>query len=257
MKEFNSSISIIGSGNVANHLGKGFVKEGVQVSHIYSRNTKTARELASEINSELVGAMSDLPNQLCIVCVSDDSVLEVINSIPKEIPIAYTSGSIKLSSIKNRDKVGVFYPLQTFTKERNVDLFEVPIFIESNSDYLTSTLFDLAWEISRTVKHSSSDERAKMHLAAVFVNNFTNHIVHLAQKYSSTHEIDFDNLKPLLKETIRKLDTATAFDSQTGPAKRKDQGVIQYQSNKLTGDMKKVYEVITDSIINTHNYDEL
>ena len=256
MKDFNSSLSIVGSGNVAFQLSKAFSKEGMNVSHIYSRNKVTANQIANQIDCIVVDDISDLPNQLCIVCVSDDSVVEVVNSISEEIPVAYTSGSITISSIAERDQLGVFYPLQTFTKERPVNFFEVPIFIESNKDYFTSTLFDLAWTISRTVEHSSSEQRAEMHLAAVFVNNFTNHIIHLAKDYSDRNNIDFEFLKPLLKETIEKLDKSTPFDSQTGPAKRNDDSVINSQKNKLSGDMKDVYNTITKSIINTYDQND-
>ena len=256
MKEFNSSITIIGSGNVANQLAKVFSKEGVNVSHVYGRNELTIQALADQIDGDIVQDIKKLPNQLCIVCVSDDSVVEVINSIPKDIPVAYTSGSIKISAIANRKNVGVFYPLQTFTKDRLVDFFEIPIFIESNDEYFTSTLFELAWTISRTVEHSSSEKRAELHLAAVFVNNFTNHIVHLAQEYAASHDIDFNFLRPLLKETIDKLDSSSALQSQTGPAKRNDLGVINAQESKLSGDMKQVYKALTQSIIKTYHKDD-
>jgi len=256
MKDFNSSISIIGSGNVAHHLASTFSKEGINVSHIYSRNSKTANTLARITDSIILNDISELPNQLCLVCVSDDSVIQVINAISPEIPVAYTSGSVKINMITERERIGVFYPLQTFTKEREVDFFNVPIFIESNKDYFTSTLFDLAWMISRTVEHSSSEQRAEMHLAAIFVNNFTNHMVHLAQEYTRKNGIDFKFLEPLLNETIDKLNSSSAFKNQTGPAKRDDQNVINSQQLKLSGDMKNVYNAITTSIINTHHKDD-
>ena len=256
MKEFNSSITIIGSGNVANQLAKVFTKEGVHVSCIYGRNKLTVQALANEIDAAIIENIKQVPDQLCIVCVSDDSVVEVINSIPKEIPVAYTSGSIKISAIGDRKNIGVFYPLQTFTKDRSVDFFEIPIFIESNNAYFTSTLFELAWKISRTVEHSSSEKRAELHLAAVFVNNFTNHIVHLAQEYAASQDINFDFLRPLLKETINKLESSSALQSQTGPAKRNDLGVIDSQEKKLDHEMKQVYSVLTKSIIKTYHKDD-
>ena len=246
------SISIIGSGNVANQLAIAFHREKIKVSHIYSRNKVTSQSLADEINAVSLSDISDLPKQLCIVCVSDDSVAKVIEEIDSEIPIAYTSGSVELSSVTSREKLGVFYPLQTFTKDRIVDFFEVPMFVESNSDYFTSDLFDLAWKISRIVNHANSEERKKMHLAAVMVNNFTNHILCLAQKYSEENNIDFNHLKPLLSETIKKLDSNTAYNSQTGPARRGDLNIIDQHQMELTGTSKEVYEIITKSIIETY-----
>lgn len=248
----NNSISIIGSGNVANQLATTFHREGITVSHIYSRNKKTAEALANKVDAISISDLSDLPKQLCIVCVSDDSVAQVIEGIDSEISIAYTSGSVELSGIEARDNIGVFYPLQTFTKESEVDFFEIPIFIESNNDYFTSVLFDLAWKISRIVNHANSEERKKMHVAAVMVNNFTNHILHLAQKYSEENDINFDHLKPLLSETVKKLNANSAFSSQTGPARRGDDNIIQQHINGLTGTSKEVYKVITKSIIETY-----
>tara|TARA_R110002072_G_scaffold67521_3_gene165583 strand:+ start:11514 stop:12287 length:774 start_codon:yes stop_codon:yes gene_type:complete len=253
-----NSISFIGSGNVANHLSRALQKENITISHIYSRNLNTAQELAGKINAIVVNELSDLPNQLTIVCVSDDSIHSVIDKINPKIPIAYTSGTVELSSFSSRENIGVFYPLQTFSKNREVDFFEVPIFIESNSEYFTSILFDLGWKVSREVNHASSTERKKMHIAAVMVNNFTNHIIHLAQKYSHDNDINFDYLRPLLNETVAKLEITSARKAQTGPARRGDVKIIEEHLKTLSGTTRDVYQLITKSIIETYkNNDKL
>ena len=246
------SISIIGSGNVANRLAIAFSEEGVAVSHIFSINQTTAKELAQKVGAKVLSDVNDLPKQLCVVCVPDDVLNSVIDSINDDVAIAYTSGSVEISSFKSRKNLGVFYPLQTFSKERKIDFFNIPIFIESNNDYFTSTLFDLAWKISREVNHANSEERKKMHIAAVMVNNFTNHMVHLSQKYAIENKIDFAHLQPLLQETIAKLKDHSAFDSQTGPARRGDENVIEEHLSKLSGRTKEIYQLISKSITETY-----
>ena len=245
-------ISIIGSGKVATHLATSFIENDIQVSHIYGRNVDRLNALCKSIDAKAVTSIQDLPNQLCILCISDDAISEVIQKINPTIPVAYTSGSVKISSIKERDNIGVFYPLQTFTKDRKVNFFEIPIFIESNNEYFTQTLFDLAWNISRTVNYATSEERAKLHLAAVFVNNFTNHILCLAQEICAKEGVDFNHLRPLLKETISKIDHQPALNNQTGPAKRRDKQTIDFQENQLSGNVLEVYETLTKSILNTY-----
>ncbi len=245
-------ISIIGSGNVANRLAIAFSEEGINISHIYSSNLTTAKELAKKVGAKVLADTNDLPQQLCIVCVPDNVIGSVVNSIDKNISVAYTSGSISLYSLTKRENLGVFYPLQTFSKERKIDFFNVPIFIESNNEYFTSTLFDLAWKISREVSHANSEKRKKMHIAAVMVNNFTNHIIHLSQEYSTQNNIDFKHLRPLLQETISKLEDSSAFDSQTGPARRGDDTIIKEHLAKLSGRTKEIYQLISKSISETY-----
>jgi len=253
MKFDIEQVSIIGSGNVANRLAIAFTEEGVAVSHIFSINQTTAKELAQKVGAKVLSSINDLPKQLCIVCVPDDVLNSVVDSINDDVAVAYTSGSIQISSFKSRKNLGVFYPLQTFSKERKVDFFNIPIFIESNSDYFTSILFDLAWKISREVNHANSEDRKKMHIAAVIVNNFTNHLVHLSQKYAIENKIDFAHLQPLLQETIAKLVDNSAFDSQTGPARRGDENIIEKHLAKLSGRTKEIYQLLSQSITETYS----
>ena len=250
-----SRISIIGSGNVANQLAIAFSKENVEVSHIYSRNNETAKVLANTIDATQIYSLQDLPQQLCIICVPDDEISNVVEQINDNIPVAYTSGSVELQDIPKRREIGVFYPLQTFSKGRIIDFFNVPFFIESTDEYFATTLFDLAWKISKEVNYANSEERKKMHIAAVMVNNFTNHLIYQAQKYSEENNIDFKHLQPLLKETFEKLEDHSAYNSQTGPARRGDKAIIAEHLSQLKGNQRKIYEVITSSII--ASYDKL
>ena len=246
------NVTLLGTGNVATHLAIALKENDVHVSHIFGRNKDKLNAICKKVDAKAITSFSDIPQQLCIICISDDAIAEVIQQIDVDIPIAYTSGSVDISSLIQRKNMGVFYPLQTFTKNRKVNFFEVPIFIESNNEYFTQTLFDLAWKISRTVNYATSEERAQLHLAAVFVNNFTNHILCLAQDYCEVEKVDFNHLRPLLKETISKIEQQSAYQNQTGPAKRNDTKTIEIQEQQLNGHTKEVYEAITKSILNTY-----
>ncbi len=251
MKGTSEKISIVGLGNVGSHLYAAFLQEGISVTHVVSRSKPSESILTQSIwlkNSE------ELPkNQLVIVCVPDDSIREVLTHIPAQCPVAYTSGSVELPQLPERQKLGVFYPLQTFTKGKEVNIFEVPFFIEARDNEFASELFDLAWKISRKVSYASSEERKKLHLAAVFINNFTNHLAHISKTYLEKHELDFNHLKPLLKETAHKLETQDPFDAQTGPARRNDQSVIEEQLRALNDPIQKeLYRLFSKSIHQTY-----
>lgn len=250
MEQSIQKISIIGLGNVGSHLYQAFVDAGIDVTHVVSRGTEIPSFMEK---SELITDPHDLPlDQLVLVCVPDSAIPTIIDSIPDSCPIAYTSGSIDLNSLPKNQTIGVFYPLQTFTKGTKVNLFEVPIFIESTDAEFSARLFDLAWTISRKVNYANSHDRLRLHIAAVFVNNFTNHIAHLSKTFLDEHGLNFEHLKPLLQETAHKLESTSPFDAQTGPARRDDQIVIQRHLDNLEGTQREIYELLTKSIHKTY-----
>lgn len=253
MKEESNSIAVIGHGNVGGHLVEGFIQSGVEITHVVTSKDPLTVELRDQ-RIELIDSPQKLPdNQLVIVCVPDDHIAEVLQQIPSSCPVAYTAGSVELESLPQRENLGVFYPLQTFSKGIDVNLFEVPFFIEANNVDFAKELFDLAWKLSRTVNFATSEERKKLHLAAVWVNNFTNHVNHIAQDYLAKNDLEFKHLIPLLKETVRKLQEESPFNAQTGPAKRGDEHVIQEHLSMLNGNEKKIYELISRNIQATYN----
>ncbi len=253
------TVNIIGSGNVAEQLAIAFQKtDKVNASHIYSTNQSTGKALAKNVNAQFVEKIDELPTQLTILCVPDDKISGILNEIPDNFPVVYTSGSVDLNQLPKRKDLGVFYPLQTFSKGRKINLFEVPIFIESNNDYFSSTIFDLAWSISRKVEYADSEKRKKLHLCAVFINNFSNHIIYIAEELSKKFNIDFEHFSPLLHETIAKLSVYTAFDAQTGPARRNDKKTIKEHLKMLEDDnYKSIYKTLTESILKTYHHDKL
>jgi predicted short-subunit dehydrogenase-like oxidoreductase (DUF2520 family) len=250
------SLSIVGFGNVGSHLAEEFNRQGIQVSHIYTRREEIVRELTSAYRPTLVENLRDLPkDQLVILCVPDAIIGELLLEIPANCPVAYTSGSTEIDSLPKRDRLGVFYPLQTFSQGVPVNLFEVPFFIESKNSDFALALFDLAWKISHKVTYASSEERKHLHLAAVWVNNFTNHMNHIAHSYLDSKGLDYDHLKPLLSETAKKLQTASAYDAQTGPARRNDLLTIESHLSELSGDQREMYRLISKSIQDTYSND--
>lgn len=250
-----SKISIIGNGNVGNHLIKAFDENEVEVSHVLTRNSSESdfSELKSDVT--IVQSVEELPSdQLVIICIPDDQIKSVVEKINVETPVAYTSGSVELNSFE-RDNIGVFYPLQTFSKGKPLNIFEIPFFIESNNEDFAKTLFDLAWKLSRKVEYADSDKRKKLHLAAVFVNNFTNHLNYIANKYLDSNELNYDHLLPLLQETANKLNSTPPLKAQTGPAIRKDFSTIEKHVEALKGTDQEIYRLITQSILNTYQND--
>ncbi|MGB0915411.1 MAG: DUF2520 domain-containing protein, partial [Crocinitomicaceae bacterium] len=190
-----SKISIVGSGNVAWHLAKQFVGAQIEVSHITGRNKDTCIDICNETDATYVASVSDLPqDQLVIICTPDDSIASICTEIDESCPVAYTSGSVDLSSLPERNNLGVFYPLQTFSRSVALDLSDVPFFIEATNEAFSKQLFMLASQISSKVRIANSKERSELHLTAVFVNNFTNHILFKAQEYAESQSIDFSEL---------------------------------------------------------------
>lgn len=255
MKNEITSVTIIGSGNVAHHLGTALKNKGITISHLWSRTKENAEELAAKLGAKVTN-LNDLPeNQLAIVCLSDDAIQPTIDKILKNIPIAYTSGSVNLSQISKRNQLGVFYPLQTISKAVDLDLSEVPFLIEATDANFEGKLVQLAKRISSNVHLINSEQRQKLHHSAVWINNFTNHLIHQAQELTERGNLDFELLQPLLKETIRKVESQSAYDAQTGPARRNDLKTMQKHLNELSGTSKELYALLSKSIQETYGND--
>ena len=246
------SMSIIGTGNVAFHLGNSFIEVGIPIVSVYGRNPSKTKELADLWRCNVAESISEIETEFVLVCVTDSSVEEVISHLPLFCKVAYTSGSIDLASFSERKNSGVFYPLQTFSREKSVNIFEVPILIEADSSDFSNELFDLAWTISRNVHYASSMERKKYHLAAVWANNFTNHLIYSAKNYLDNENLNWHILLPLLKETVDKLNYLDPYDAQTGPARRSDLLTIEAQEKMQEGMQKELYSLLTKSIQETY-----
>lgn len=247
------SISIIGTSNVAFHLGNSFFDQGIRIASVYGRNKNEAKAFANRWKSKSVEHISDLEADLILVCVSDDAISLILQQLPTTQKIAYTSGSIELSNFNEHENIGVFYPLQTFSKNKELNLNEVPFLIEGKTQELSQELFDLAWKLSSKVSFANSLDRKKYHLAAVWVNNFTNHLAFQSKAIIDKEELNWDYLLPLLKETTTKLLALDPYDAQTGPARRNDQTVIEAHAEMMEGIQKEIYLLLSKSINDTYN----
>jgi predicted short-subunit dehydrogenase-like oxidoreductase (DUF2520 family) len=244
-------IVIIGSGNVAQHLIKAFKKsKKVKIVQIFARNKDAVSHLmpSSKITSDYA-SLKEV--SLYIIAVSDNAVVEVSTKIPfSNKVVLHTSGSIAISDLDAKNTRGSFYPVQTFSKTKKVDFATVPIGIEIEQETLYKVLDIIAFSISNSVYKINSEQRRALHIAAVFVNNFTNHLYQIGNEICHENKISFELLKPLIKETANKVMELSPKEAQTGPAKRQDTQTLNTHLQFLTDENKiAIYKLLTKSII--------
>jgi len=241
-------ISIVGQGLVGQTLLQYFSSKGLYIKQIVVKKPLGQPHPSVEyiLDLELLK-----PVDLVLICVNDAALADVIDQIPEHQFTACTSGSINLEKFSNRPEIAVFYPLQSFTHLNTKAIAETPILIESQNRNASLQLEEFALRFFKSCRTMNSEQRAKLHLAAVFANNFTNHMMDLAQKICEQNNIHFDLLKPLILETTNKWMSHSAENLQTGPAVRGDQNVIEKHLSQLEGSLKNVYEVMTKSIQNS------
>lgn len=249
-------IVFIGAGRLATNLGRALMEAGHDIVQVYSRTLKSAQEAANVMGASPTNNLQTLHKDADIyICAIKDSVLiELIPTICKgreQKVFLHTAGSIDMDIFKGMAlHYGVLYPMQTFSKERKVDFRGIPCFIEANDEFASNKIRQLADSISQRVSNLSSKDRKYLHLAAVFVSNFTNHCYALAADILEKHGMDFDVMLPLVDETAHKVHIMRPADAQTGPAVRFDENVIRAQSllladNPLT---KELYDRMSISI---------
>ena len=249
-----NKIILIGAGNVATNVGLGLKQAGYEIAGCFSPSIESARLLTKNLDCLLVNDLQQLPaHDLLLVCVPDAAIVDVIAQLPSTSNIAYTSGTVSLDELPNTHKIGVFYPLQTFTKNKQIELKTVPFFVESKDEKLEIELLKLAKHIGLRAEITSSEQRKQLHIAAIFVNNFTNHLAYLAKQHLEKHELSWENLLPLLTETFAKINTENPKEIQTGPARRNDLNVIEKHLSELSGNEKEIYRAITNSILHTYH----
>jgi predicted short-subunit dehydrogenase-like oxidoreductase (DUF2520 family) len=245
---FTGSIALVGSGNVAWHLGNAFVNSGVCITQVYGRNREKVTALAHHLNASIESDLSKLNADILIVCVSDDSISDVISKIPEECNVVYTSGALGIASIKNRKKIGVFYPLQTFGDRIPIDFSVIPILIEALDEEFLNEIHSLASSISSNVFVVDSEQRLIYHLSAVWMNNFVNHLGAIAFEIIEKHHLNWEVLKPLIEKTTFNLTDKNPIELQTGPAKRNDLKTIALHEDKMNAEQKSLYSILSDSI---------
>ena len=259
----NKKIVLIGAGNVAHHLAPALLRAGMNLCQIYSRTLESARELGRKTGitytSDTFAVYPD--GDIYIFCVSDDALLSVFKSlrINEEALILHTSGSVPLDIFKPyRQNYGVLYPLQTFSKTRNLDFGEIPLCIEAPDKEVLKTIGQIADKLSSKVYEISSEKRKKLHLAAVLANNFTNHLYHMAGKLLEKEDLDFNLLRPLIFETAHKVMQMIPENAQTGPARRGDTNILNLHKSMLNvnRDIQTLYVLLSQSIQQTYSKKE-
>lgn len=247
-------IGLVGSGNVARHLARALHALGHDIHQVVSRTLENAQALASEYDSFASSSIADLDKtlDLCIVCISDDQLPSVLRQIgPTDTIVVHTCGSQPMSLLENvGPNYGIFYPLQSFSKDRNPDISKVPFLLESSNPETLIILHKVASSLSHFVLKADSPTRLKYHLSAVLVNNFVNYLYSEADKFLSDHKLDFNVLKPIIKETALKVQNLNPHEAQTGPAKRGDEVTIQKHLDLLQSDqdLLELYKVVSTSI---------
>ena len=249
-------ISILGSGNVATHLAKKFYEEGIKIEEVFSYNLGNAKILAKKINAHYTNNIEKLKEaDLYIISILDDKIAEVSKKIPyRNKLVIHTSGSVNLDVLNSKNRRGVFYLLQTFSKEKKVDFSKIPICIESENKEDKQVLKYLANKISEDIYNISSSQRKNLHISAVFVCNFVNYLYGIGENICKENNLPFEILKPLIAETSKKVIINSPKESQTGPAKRNDIEIIkEHLKNINNKQYKEIYNLITNSIIDENN----
>lgn len=248
-------VIILGFGNVGQHLYQAFSRNSkVDVIQVYNRSPINFSE---EVKARFITDIRQLKEaDIYIIAVPDDTIQELSKKLPlKNKLVVHTSGSVALNHLSDNNKKGVFYPLQTFSKNAVVDFKTIPICIEANNKEDLESLKQLGSAISENIQEINSKEREQLHLSAVFVNNFVNYLYQVGSDLLLDNSLSFDLLKPLIKETAKKMESLNPVDSQTGPAKRNDIKTIENHLLLLEGSpYKELYHKITKSIQEKYNH---
>lgn len=252
---------IIGAGNVGTHLAIALKNEGVQIIQIVSRSMKSAVELASRMEC---GFTTDIDRvntaaDFYIIAVTDKSILPVLRQLQPHIGdkfVVHTSGSVGIEVFYDTAKnYGVVYPIQTFSKFKEMKYTEIPMFIEANSNENQIILYNFVKKITPHVQVVDSNQRRLIHLCAVFANNFSNHMCTIAETLLHKNQMKFDMFRPLLRETFDKISKFSPSISQTGPAIRNDIDIIEKHTALLEEypEIQDIYRKVSNNIIDFHS----
>lgn len=252
-------IVFVGAGNLATNFGKALHEAGNDILQVYSRTYESASALAMLLDCSPVTNIDKINNDadVYVISVSDNAMADVVPQLcngREDKIFIHTAGSVPINVFEGMAlHYGVIYPMQTFSKNKEVKFKEIPCFIEGNDNVALETALSLAGSVSDRVYRMNSEERKYLHLAAVFACNFVNHCYGISFEILRRHNISFDVMMPLIDETARKVHTCSPVEAQTGPAVRYDQNIIRLQSELLKDNpvFKKIYEYMSVSINQT------
>lgn len=248
------NIVFIGAGNVATQLALTFKNAGVEILQIFSRSESSACELAERVEAKHTTDLKKLNSEadLYIISITDNAIEDLVVQLSlNDNLVVHTSGSVSIEILQGiSNNFGVFYPLQTFSKSRAVEFENIPLCIEANNSENLKCLKTLANLISNRVYDVNSGQRKVLHLAAVFACNFPNYMYSIAEEITKQADIDFDMLRPLIKETAEKVMQINPMEAQTGPAKRGDEKIMSEHLKMLSDfpEFKEIYKLISVAI---------
>ncbi len=247
------SVVFLGAGNVATCMGKAMFRHGMTIDAVYSRHIGHAKELAEQIGAKPVTDPGAVPADaaLYVIAVPDRAIGDVSARLPEVNGlVVHTSGITSMDVLYRHKRKGVLYPLQTFTKSSGPDFNGMPMLTESSNHDDLEMLKNTVQQLGGVFYGIGSGQRQSIHLAAVFANNFTNHLYHIAQTILAENQLPFELLKPLITETAGKIRRMSPEEAQTGPAKRQDLQTIKLHLNLLREQpaYRSLYELLSASI---------
>ncbi len=249
-------ITLIGSGKLATQLGLRLVEKKHTILQVYSRTLQNAKKLAIKLNTNYTNELSNIETNcdICIVAIKDDFIQKLSNKLFFDSLIVHTSGSVSTEVLKKYKNYGSFYPLQSFSFEKTPNWETLPILVYANNESSLNRLQRLANSISNNFHIVNNQQRKQLHLAAVFANNFSNHLFHIAEELLKEKNISFDLLKPLIIESVQKIENTSPKNIQTGPAVRNDMETINRHLEQLKNNdnLNQLYQLFTQLIQNTH-----
>lgn len=247
--------SIIGSGNMAWFLSKKLSESGHHFEGISGRNIVALQEIASHFSTIIYPALSDIPDEeehFCFLAVKDNAISEIAGQLHfKHTILLHTSGATSLDILQNAaGYCGVFWPVYSIVKSHLPLLNDIPVSIEGNNESAEKTILNLAQSVTGKAFHATEQQRLTLHLSAVFVNNFTNHLMAIAEEICHEQNIPFDYLKPIIQQTFERIHSHTAKSSQSGPALRDDGATMAQHLELLKNhpDRAALYETLSISI---------
>ncbi|MDT0644475.1 DUF2520 domain-containing protein [Zunongwangia sp. F363] len=247
-----TEVVIIGAGNVASHLFRAFRQSGeVQIVQVYNHRSEKLADFA-EISTTT--SLSEITQaDLYIFALKDDAIAKTAAQLKDTGGLfVHTSGGVAMESLSKFKNFGVFYPLQTFSRNREISFKNIPLCLEASSEENLHKLKELGAAISENLYEINSEQRRALHVSAVFVNNFSNHLYQIGADICKKHEVPFEILRPLIAETAAKIEELSPAEAQTGPALRNDEKTINAHLELLNAQESKIYKLLTSSIQELH-----
>ena len=248
-------VVIIGAGNVASVFGRLISAASHEIIQVYSRSISSAQSLGKELGCSFVDNLEavDLTADIYILAITDNALQNIQDSIfLGDKLVVHTAGSVSKKVLSNiSSQYGVLYPLQSLRKDQSADQSIIPLLIDANKESVLSIIEQFAFTLSSVVCIVGDDKRLCLHLAAVIVNNFTNHLYTLTAEYCKNEEVDFKMLQPIIEQTALRLRANLPADLQTGPAIRNDQSTLDKHIQALANhpELKTIYLIFTESLL--------